>query len=336
MNQREQEICERLRQFREAIDWSQRDFAEQIGLTRDQLAHIEYKRTPMRYEVAWRIRRVFGLSVDWLWGGDMSPDDLYEDEKLPLPGSSGVAPNALLTSVFKQVYSLKDDVPSPRPREKRIREVKLSEDDIRHRGFLLLCLKLAVREWLARIPDGYTADFYNKLEGLAESYLKALPEVPTEIREARVDALRWDEMKDAISKNAIKDFRQSKKELTDAETKCIPSDMQKLQSHLDQLMEKAKPLIEGRDPQRLDLAIQKPLTKKTRLEKQLPSLLERLRKATAETGKKSELADFLKRVTKANVPLASVSRWLSGEREPGGEMTLLLLRWVELQERQGK
>lgn len=69
---------------------------------------------------------------------------------------------------------------------------------------------------------------------------------------------------------------------------------------------------------------------------QLPGLLERLRKATAETGKKSELADFLKRVTKANVPLASVSRWLSGEREPGGEVTLQLLRWVELQERQGK
>jgi transcriptional regulator with XRE-family HTH domain len=66
---------------------------------------------------------------------------------------------------------------------------------------------------------------------------------------------------------------------------------------------------------------------------QLPSLLERLRKATAETGKKSELAEFLARVTGANVPLASVSRWLAGEREPGGEITLLLLRWVEQQER---
>jgi transcriptional regulator with XRE-family HTH domain len=69
---------------------------------------------------------------------------------------------------------------------------------------------------------------------------------------------------------------------------------------------------------------------------QLPSLLERLKRATAETGKKSELAEFLARVTGANVPLASVSRWLSGEREPGGEVALLLLKWVELQEGKAK
>jgi len=64
---------------------------------------------------------------------------------------------------------------------------------------------------------------------------------------------------------------------------------------------------------------------------QLPSLLERLRKATAETGKKSELAEFLAKVTKANVPLASVSRWLSGEREPGGEIALQLDAWATAQ-----
>lgn len=61
---------------------------------------------------------------------------------------------------------------------------------------------------------------------------------------------------------------------------------------------------------------------------QLPSLLERLNRATKETGKMSVLANFLK------VPLASVSRWLSGIREPRGEITLKLLYWVEEQERQ--
>lgn len=64
------------------------------------------------------------------------------------------------------------------------------------------------------------------------------------------------------------------------------------------------------------------------VKKQLPSLLERLKKATKETGKMSALADYLK------VPLASVSRWLSGAREPGGEITLKMLNWVEQQERQ--
>jgi len=64
------------------------------------------------------------------------------------------------------------------------------------------------------------------------------------------------------------------------------------------------------------------------VKKQLPLLLERLNQATKETGKMSALADYLK------VPLASVSRWLSGKREPGGETTLKMLQWVQEQERQ--
>ena len=67
---------------------------------------------------------------------------------------------------------------------------------------------------------------------------------------------------------------------------------------------------------------------------QLPSLLDRLNRATSESGKMSELADYLGKVTGKSVPLASVSRWLSGKREPGGEITLMLLHWVERQERQ--
>jgi hypothetical protein len=59
----------------------------------------------------------------------------------------------------------------------------------------------------------------------------------------------------------------------------------------------------------------------------LPKLLARLERATSEPGKKSELAKFL------GAPLASVSRWLSEDREPGGEITLKMLQWVEQQER---
>lgn len=60
----------------------------------------------------------------------------------------------------------------------------------------------------------------------------------------------------------------------------------------------------------------------------LANLLERLKKATAERGMKSKLAEAF------DVPLSNVSQWLSGEREPGGETTLRLLAWVEQQERQ--
>ena len=61
---------------------------------------------------------------------------------------------------------------------------------------------------------------------------------------------------------------------------------------------------------------------------QLKNLLADLNHLTREPGMKTKLADFL------SAPLTSVSRWLSGEREPGGETTLKMLRWVQEQESQ--
>ncbi|HLH53446.1 MAG TPA: helix-turn-helix transcriptional regulator [Verrucomicrobiae bacterium] len=62
----------------------------------------------------------------------------------------------------------------------------------------------------------------------------------------------------------------------------------------------------------------------------MKNLLWRLNRATAERGMKSKLAKVM------GVPLANVSQWLSGEREPGGETTLKLLDWVDQQERHQK
>jgi DNA-binding transcriptional regulator YiaG len=63
---------------------------------------------------------------------------------------------------------------------------------------------------------------------------------------------------------------------------------------------------------------------------QMPRLLDRLKRATVQRGSKSALAKFLR------VPLASVSQWLSGDREPGGETTLRLLNWVRQEEAKQK
>lgn len=60
----------------------------------------------------------------------------------------------------------------------------------------------------------------------------------------------------------------------------------------------------------------------------LPRLLKRLNQATAERGKKSLLAKQF------GLPLASISQWLSGDREPSGETTLRLLEWVLAEEAQ--
>jgi transcriptional regulator with XRE-family HTH domain len=59
-------------------------------------------------------------------------------------------------------------------------------------------------------------------------------------------------------------------------------------------------------------------------------LIERLKNVTRVRGKKAELAEFL------GVPSVSVSRWLSGDVEPGGEFTLRLLEWVQAAEATNK
>jgi transcriptional regulator with XRE-family HTH domain len=59
---------------------------------------------------------------------------------------------------------------------------------------------------------------------------------------------------------------------------------------------------------------------------EIEQLAKRLKRATAQTGKKAELARFM------GVAPARVSEWLSGQ-EPGGEYALKLLRWVTEQER---
>jgi hypothetical protein len=62
------------------------------------------------------------------------------------------------------------------------------------------------------------------------------------------------------------------------------------------------------------------------MDQQMPQLLIRLKAVTEDRGAKSELAKWL------GVPLASLSQWLAGTREPGGENTLKLLQWVEQHE----
>jgi len=57
----------------------------------------------------------------------------------------------------------------------------------------------------------------------------------------------------------------------------------------------------------------------------LPKLIERLRKATEERGRKTELASWL------GVSPQKVTDWLSERVEPSGENTLRLLHWVEQQ-----
>jgi transcriptional regulator with XRE-family HTH domain len=64
------------------------------------------------------------------------------------------------------------------------------------------------------------------------------------------------------------------------------------------------------------------------MQSEIKRLRDRLNRATAAKGMKTQLA------AKMGVPLPCISDWLSGKREPAGDTTLRLLHWVEQQERQ--
>ncbi|HEV2331200.1 MAG TPA: hypothetical protein VGY56_20655 [Verrucomicrobiae bacterium] len=61
---------------------------------------------------------------------------------------------------------------------------------------------------------------------------------------------------------------------------------------------------------------------------EVQKLIARVKDHASQPGAKSKLARTL------GIAPARISEWLSGEKEPGGEYTLLLLQWVEQQERQ--
>ena len=53
--EREVEICNRLREFRESLKLSMPDFARELGITRDRLASYEYGRAPLRFDIVARV-----------------------------------------------------------------------------------------------------------------------------------------------------------------------------------------------------------------------------------------------------------------------------------------
>jgi transcriptional regulator with XRE-family HTH domain len=65
---REREIGAAVRSVREALKYSQREFAGLLGITRDQVANIEMGRTPLTYTLALALRDMFGTDLAALAG----------------------------------------------------------------------------------------------------------------------------------------------------------------------------------------------------------------------------------------------------------------------------
>jgi transcriptional regulator with XRE-family HTH domain len=69
MNDEEVAICDRVQEVRRLQGWSQSDFSKAVGITRNQLAGIEYAGNPLRYWLADRICQKFNVCQQWLATG---------------------------------------------------------------------------------------------------------------------------------------------------------------------------------------------------------------------------------------------------------------------------
>lgn len=316
INRWQKEICARVKTIREAIRWSQSDFSDRIGITRDQLASIESARTPLRYSVAWNIREAFGISLRWLAGEDAFADDPSIDD-LPLPMATGLPERALLSTVTttfpkdggQSLASIGEEerpIPPKSSQPENLtpteayskmvgqvfagREPSTGEVDIGNRLFWETSLISMIRMWLADVPVGNVFQFAQHLSNHGVEFLSSLPRDPAKVVDERAEKLRWERIKMSVAKNHLVTETLEKKHLT-----------------------------------RIDESVNHPV-----VQPQWPILKKRLRQAADGIAAKSKLAKFI------GVKLASVNQWLreSDEaREPGAETALRMLRWVEQQER---
>lgn len=264
----------------------QAETAEKIGLTRDQWQNVERARTPLRYVIAFELRRRLGISLDWLAG---MPTEMLSPERRmwPSPGAAACLDKALFSAVASELLANKD------------------------------CgLGLYRAPDLAENFPGPTMDraqwavFFSTY--IAQRLAMVVPDKIGELGGAMLEAVN---------------SAAAKFETNPAIAKILFDQIQLYQQRVSRPLESKFPASDFNLTDAEGLA-SVPATMKV----QLPSLLERLRKATAQAGKKTELAGALN----PKVPLESVSRWLSGSREPSGEVALQLLRWVEMQERGAK
>lgn len=327
-------VARRLREARNHLNLSQGDVARQLGITRERLASYEDGRTPIRFDIALRFCWHFVFSEEWLALGEK---EIIARMDKQAPGSRHVwiptwarwCMSLLVDPVFHKI----------KPGTLFVEAYKNDLATVYH--------SIRKDKFGPHLPLGSVGN-----DDHLRNYFHALMEIWMSFFKTPFEKFRLLSSTDAAAHKAY--IQISGNWITDEERDTIlmeARDSGKLRDDLDpwrtevmDFLKKNKEDFLARlssgfaaslvEREKKQVAVVSDLTEAETparlandVKKQLPSLLERLNKATKETGKMSALADYLK------VPLASVSRWLSGKREPGGENTLAMLNWVEREER---
>jgi len=292
MTPRELEICARVHIVRKEIAKSkQPELAREMGITQNQLAGIEYGRTPLRYGNARFLCERFGISQRWLAIGALPMKPAY---KIPMRIYLNYTNSTLFSKAFDDIL----DEPTLRVETEWIKE--FGEKNFRAGNF-----------------DGF---YFPQFQPLSTAFVHG---AFSNFTKAFSISFNWlpDDLQLIYSEALISAHKSFAKKYSAQLATLQPPAARKF---LGQTFEVRKNgLTDAETSEKLG-AVNHPFKK----------LLADLRQATSAPGEMSALAKYLGEKTGANVPLASVSRWLSGKREPGGEITLWMREWVTDSKRQ--
>jgi transcriptional regulator with XRE-family HTH domain len=298
INEREREICERVRKFREAAKWNQSDFASELGITLNQLASIEYSRTPLRYEMAIFLCKRFDISQRWLAKGILPIHPRYEIKE---EHSILAKPKTLFSQVFDSFLDA-----STNSIEKAIVKM-IGEENFRSGNF---DDAVFANFPPAALASAQAATFY--VRKLINLRLNSLPENLLLIYNNFL--LQANEL--FLSKHKKDLSRLTSPQAPEfVKSSAVPKKFN--QAMLDNLIKSNN-----------DVLVKSkvlPLLEKDII-RSLPKLIDSIRARVGGRGQKIALARELK------VSRQAVDQWLSGDAKPSSEMTFKLLNWVEQQE----
>ena len=332
--QSELEICERLRRAREVVvEITQLGCARQIGLERSTLANYETGRTPLRWDVALRFCRQFIICEEWLATGRFDACHISAEAH----GISGKNGWEILDQeiLIRQCVDLLSDSATIHLRPGMLFSEAYSAvlaprfSKLVNQFFSAPTLVLSdnddpklAENWLATIHARHIL-----LLGIEAARLKLLPSDYWRLYTRYLfecSTLIYRKLIGRRLDNAsLAGFDWLRAVLSDPDAAIGPPLVQVFESRDGLEVFQKKELTETASHAKLS-EVKPPFSK----------LLEDIRKATSAPGQMSVLADYLGKKTGKNVPLASVSRWLSGKREPGGEVTLWMQKWASDPQRQ--
>jgi transcriptional regulator with XRE-family HTH domain len=292
LSSHEKEICARLRKFRRALDLSQDEFAQRIGIKRERLASYEHSRARLRWGVFLQLARALSVNPVWLATGDGPMRAYY----LPEWEQLSIAPEALFSSVFAEHL------------QSEAAMVKAAA------AFDRISSALADLETLA--PDVHASPAIDPRAARAAEFALSNLEALRDDIAATSERLR-SALEPPVSARGKIVPTAAAETLTPRGVKTLSP---RADTHRGWAVRSHAPHNENEGLQssrKLEESLAMPTAKQD-----LESLLSEVRKLTAKRGEKQKLAAAL------GVAPKRVSEWLAGTYVPDGMNTLRLLRWV--------